>query len=82
MERASGPAGLALGLTVVTTSETGLAEWLADNGHAVLPPNSSNVELSQVIAARLTTPLDRNVVLRSLPSSNGRIDADKWLHSI
>lgn len=78
------PIGEALreGLTVVTTSETGIAGWLSDNGHSVLPIANLDRGLGIGLINALTHPLDRNVVRDSLPQSTPRIDADRWMHAI
>ncbi|WP_197409444.1 glycosyltransferase family 4 protein [Rathayibacter sp. Leaf185] len=70
---------LALGLTVVTTDETGIARWLREHGHSVVAAGAPQA-LSAAILAALARPLDRVQVLRSLPRSRGRIDAAWWLY--
>lgn len=71
---------LALGLTVVTTDETGLASWLHTNGHIVVPETAVERDLGDAIKMALECPLAREVVLEALPSIPGRIAADTWLH--
>lgn len=72
--------GLSFGLTVVTTDETGLASWLQENGHVVLPEGTVREGLSGQLARALQAPLPRDQVLASLPEIPGRIAADAWLH--
>lgn len=69
---------LAHGCAVVTTSETGLATWLEGQGHSVLEEDCSSEEVGLHIAHQLRThSVDR--VLESLPASDGRLSAEKWL---
>jgi glycosyltransferase involved in cell wall biosynthesis len=68
------------GLTVVTTTETGLAPWLHDHGHHVLDAPPSAQELSDALVDALLQPLPRDEVLASLPPISARIEADRWLH--
>ncbi|MBF4633041.1 glycosyltransferase family 4 protein [Agreia pratensis] len=71
---------LARGLTVVTTNETGLSSWLAENGHTVLTVQTPADRLAAAVAARLADPLDREAVQASLPLEDGRRRAHRWLH--
>jgi len=74
---------LAAGLTVVTTSETGLAGWLAENGHEVIDidgPTNLGARLAWALARALRSPLDRDTVRSALPSEDGRLTSDRWLH--
>lgn len=70
---------LAAGLTVVSTSDTGLSAWLAAHGHTVVGGNDP--ALAQAIETALTRPLDPQTVVASLPTEDGRIVADRWLHA-
>ncbi|MFC5676797.1 glycosyltransferase [Aeromicrobium endophyticum] len=72
--------GLALGRTVVTTSETGLAPWLAEHGHHVVDARSGPPELAAAIISALRAPLDPSGVIASLPKEHARVAADRWLH--
>lgn len=71
--------GLSRGLTVVTTDETGLAEWLRDAGHVVIAAPSAPSELSTGIVAAFTRPIPRSDVIASLPKDDGRIRTARWL---
>lgn len=72
---------LSHGLTVVTTDETGLATWLAVNGHVVVEENCVPQQLSSSIIEALKNPLQKTSIQQSLPAIPGRIEADKWLHA-
>jgi glycosyltransferase involved in cell wall biosynthesis len=71
--------GLAHGCTVVTTDETGIADWLRRNGHGVIPAASVGELLASVIAEAATRPLDAHSVRASLPGQDSRLEADSWL---
>lgn len=72
---------LSVGLTVVTTDETGLADWLSQQEHAVLPEADVQSQLAGAIVRALERPISREKVLQSLPAIPGRIAADAWLHA-
>lgn len=72
---------LAAGLTVVTTDETGLAQWLAENGHFVISSGEITGDLATASEKALLSPLPNDEVRGSLPSVAGRIRADSWLHA-
>jgi len=71
---------LSHGLTLVATDETGLADWLGQNGHQVVPAAEVHSSLAPAIVAAMTSPIPRNIVKRSLPRVDGRVAADAWLH--
>ena len=70
---------LSYGCTVVTTNETGLAGWLADHGHQVVPGAAATAELAAAVVRALRAPLTVGAVLASLPAEDGRLAADRWL---
>ncbi|MDR6505100.1 glycosyltransferase family 4 protein [Arthrobacter oryzae] len=72
---------LSLGLTVVTTDETGLADWLSNEEHTVVPETDVESQLAAAIIGALKRPLPRTKVWQSLPVVPGRIAADAWLHT-
>ena len=74
--------GLIQGLTVVTTDETGLATWLKDNGHHVVPGADTRVHLSDALMRALRDPLEPDKVRASLPLIEGRIEANLWLNGV
>jgi glycosyltransferase involved in cell wall biosynthesis len=71
--------GLSHGCEVVATSETGLADWLAAHGHAIVPPGSA----PELVADRLDEALRRAPTRRGsisdLPRTDQRLAADRWL---
>lgn len=73
--------GLAHGCTVVTSTETGLADWLAEAGHRVLEVPTSPGALAEALVAALRRPIAPEAVLASLPGVDGRHTADAWLFS-
>jgi glycosyltransferase involved in cell wall biosynthesis len=70
---------LSEGLTVVTSSETGLAEWLKEAGHTVIDVAEIDSKLPHAILAALERPLASGDVLNSLPARPGRACAGAWL---
>lgn len=71
--------GLSSGCSIVTTTETGLAEWLAEHGHAVLPPDADAAALAAAIVAQLDARRPASSILADLPDVDGRLAADRWL---
>lgn len=71
--------GLSYGCTIVTTDETGLAEWLVDHDHRVIPGGGPAVALAEALLSALERPLDHIAVRASLPERDGRLAADDWL---
>ncbi|MCD2170211.1 glycosyltransferase [Microbacterium sp. JC 701] len=70
---------LAAGCTVVTTTESGIAEELAALGHHTIAPDSTAEHTAEIIEKAVTAPLQVEDVLSSLPSSDGRVVAQRWL---
>lgn len=68
--------GLAHGCTVVTTDETGIADWLRNNGHHTVPADHAPMRLVEAIVEALGHPQDPESVYRSLPDRDGRLEAD------
>lgn len=69
---------LSAGTTVVASPDSGLARWLIDNGHHVV--RSGESDLAVQLASAIRAPLDPNVVIAALPTEDGRVTADRWLH--
>jgi glycosyltransferase involved in cell wall biosynthesis len=73
---------LSRGLTIVTTNETGLADWLSSHGHRVIHSECDSSALSNAMIDALMAPLERSEAQAALPDIPGRISADRWMHSI
>ena len=72
--------GLAHGCEIITTTETGLADWLRTHGHMALDPQLGAEEMASMVADR-SEVRDRQQILGSLPVADQRIAADRWLMS-
>jgi glycosyltransferase involved in cell wall biosynthesis len=72
---------LSHGLTIVSSDETGIGSFLDTHGHYVIPVRDIGVRLADAIEQALRSPLPRQEVLDSLPMEDGRLAADRWLHS-
>jgi len=71
--------GLSHGCEIVATSETGIAQWLQEHGHSVLPPGASPQVTAVGIRGALQRAPTRDGSLRDLPSTDRRISADRWM---
>lgn len=71
--------GLSHDCVIVTTTETGVAGWLADHGHSVISPNASVADTTGAVCAALDSELSATNVLDELPDESTRITADRWL---
>lgn len=71
--------GLAHGCSIVTTTETGLATWLAAGPHSVIPPDAPSSELAEAIEHQLRLATPKADILATLPAQDGRLAADSWL---
>lgn len=72
--------GLSVGLEVIASSETGIADWLTQNGHRVLGPDASAEAIAHAVAEALQTTRPRAEIVATLPNVDGRLVADRWLH--
>lgn len=70
---------LSHGCHVVTTTETGLSEWLRNNGHTVLAPSASPQEVALAIGAALKNPRAPSEIIAGLPETDGRLRAHRWM---
>lgn len=70
---------LAQGCSIVASTETGLADWLAGHGHQVVAAPTSSSELANAIATALTVKRSKASVLADLPAEDGRLAADRWM---
>lgn len=71
--------GLSVGTEIVASTETGIAEWLIQQGHGVISPSATKDELADAITGVLRARRPRVEVLRTLPAIDGRMAADQWL---
>jgi len=71
--------GLAHGCSIVTTTETGLADWLGAHGHGLLCPGASAETVAEALRAALRQNRPAASVLADLPHTDGRLVADAWL---
>ena len=71
---------LAVGLSVATTSETGLATWLEQSGHLVFSPDAETNLLAEQLIDFAKNPLSPHDVRASLPNVSGRVESSRWLH--
>ena len=71
--------GLAHGCTIVTSTETGLAGWLAFHGHRVESPAVPADDWAGALALALRQGRPASAVLDDLPIVDGRLAADAWL---
>lgn len=68
--------GLSHGCRIISSSDTGLAQWLHDHGHFIAHNLSDQAgDLATFIAA----PPDPASVLNALPADSGRANAEEWL---
>jgi glycosyltransferase involved in cell wall biosynthesis len=72
--------GLAHGCQIVTSSDTGLADWLAANGHTVLSSGFALQDLVRALRAACSEPMDPAVIRLSLPQNDGRTSAENWMY--
>ena len=73
--------GLSFGLTVITTSETGIAEGLRENGHIVLDDGSTPISLAKGISVAPKILLDRDYVKSQVIGRSNRERAFDWARS-
>ena len=69
--------GLAHGCEIVATDQTGLADWLREHGHRVLPARATRQEIVEAVVASGERPA--SAVVAPLPARDGREEADAWL---
>jgi glycosyltransferase involved in cell wall biosynthesis len=70
---------LSHGCSIVTTEETGLASWLEDHGHSVVPSSADAAALAEATVAQLRRQREAGDVLSDLPATDGRLAAENWL---
>lgn len=70
--------GLSCGCAVVATSETGLAHWLGEHQHWVVPPGNLAALCAAAVAA-LESERGPAEIIADLPAIDGRAAAEAWL---
>lgn len=70
---------LAHGTHVVTTTESGLADWLSEHGHTVLDPGADAPTVAAAVVDALRHGRPASCVLADLPERDGRLVADERL---
>jgi len=73
--------GLSAGCVVVTTEETGIADWLSAHGHHVIEDAADAGALARAIEAALIAARPASTVIADLPPVDGREAASRWLHN-
>ena len=71
--------GLAAGCRVVTTTETGIADWLSAHGHRTLSVPTTPQALADALVAALDDQRPPAEIVADLPALDGRLDADRRL---
>lgn len=72
--------GLAHQCRIVSSDETGLATWLENNNHLVLPHASIDSFLPDTLLRALQEASTWSSSEAELPSVDGRLAADLWMH--
>jgi glycosyltransferase involved in cell wall biosynthesis len=72
--------GLAHGCQIIASPDTGLADWLAKRGHAILPSGFTVHDLASALRMSSSKLMDPAIIRSSLPSNDGRASAEKWMH--
>lgn len=67
------------GCEIVTTDETGLASWLVDHRHEVVPLGADRTVLAHAILAACRKTREAAAILAELPAEDSRLVADRWM---
>jgi glycosyltransferase involved in cell wall biosynthesis len=70
---------LASGCEIVSSDETGIADWLKDNGHEVLPVDASTTDLADAVVRSLKRERTPQEIGWPLPIEDSRAVADRIL---
>ena len=71
--------GLAHGCEIVTTSETGIADWLRGHGHQVVEAADPPRRVVDAVCRAVGSGRSRAEIVASLPVEDVRVTADLWL---
>lgn len=72
--------GLAHGCVIVSTDETGIADWLDRNGHRVVPEPEVSASLASAMVDAVLLDVVPQDIQRALPDRDGRDAAREWLY--
>lgn len=72
--------GLEYGLEIVSSNETGIADWLAAHGHRVIDPKSPLRDVVESVSDALVYGRSQVDVAADLPPEDGRLTADRWIY--
>ncbi|WP_293780269.1 glycosyltransferase [uncultured Aeromicrobium sp.] len=67
------------GCEVIASAESGIQDWLADHGHAIIDDVADAEKVAHTILRVLSAPRDPRVIVGDLPEADGRIAADRWM---
>ncbi|WP_419254474.1 glycosyltransferase family 4 protein [Caulobacter sp. ErkDOM-YI] len=70
---------LSHGCEIVASSETGIAPWLLDHGHQVVPPHAPKQQLASAILKALVARRTAAEIKSELPDQDNRLLASEWL---
>lgn len=70
---------LSHGCEIVTTDQTGIADWLDARGHQVVTHAAAPVQLADAIVAALLSPRPASDLFTRLPATSGRLVAEEWM---
>lgn len=73
--------GLAHGCEIISTDQTGYAEWLSENGHTVVSQDVDYTRLAEVMLGKIRTPRPAAQIVGTLPLTSSRHDFDRWMNS-
>jgi glycosyltransferase involved in cell wall biosynthesis len=71
--------GLAHGCAIVTTSETGIADWLVARDHIVIEDSQDVAALHRALTNSIATEKTPQQIVDDLPRLHSRVQADDWL---
>lgn len=71
--------GLGNGCLIVTSDETGLAQWLDAHGHEVVPASADVDALAAAMVRALRSERTPAEVSADLPERDGRAEAERWI---
>lgn len=73
--------GLAHGCEVIASDETGIAPWLTEHGHRVVPVSEGEAALLEAVVGALRSTRRPAQIRADLPGEDGRLAADRWMWS-